>query len=88
MWDEIVDRLADLGQPIPEHQTPLEFATARDRVLVPIARTYTAAIYGGRNGRATEADLHHFEQWLKLRYEGPERARAAFNLRSLVDREP
>jgi transglutaminase-like putative cysteine protease len=87
VWDEIVDRLADLGQPIPEHQTPLEFASARDRVLVPIARSYTAAVYGGRNGRATESDLRHFEQWLKLRYEGPERARAAFSLRSLVDRE-
>ncbi len=88
VWDEIVDRLADLGQPIPEHQTPLEFATARDRVLLPIARSYTAAVYGGRNGRATAADLSHFEHWLKLRYEGPERARAAFSLRSLIDREP
>ncbi|MDP9496024.1 MAG: DUF3488 and transglutaminase-like domain-containing protein, partial [Actinomycetota bacterium] len=88
VWDEIVDRLADLGQPVPEHQTPLEFATSRDRVLVPIARSYTAAIYGGRNGRATAADLRHFEQWVKLRYEGPERAWAAFSLRSLIDREP
>ncbi|HLF60330.1 MAG TPA: DUF3488 and transglutaminase-like domain-containing protein [Acidimicrobiia bacterium] len=88
VWDEIVDRLADLGQPIPEYQTPLEFANARDRVLVPIARSYTAAVYGGRNGRATEADLDHFEHWLRLRYEGPERVRAAFSLRSLIDREP
>jgi transglutaminase-like putative cysteine protease len=87
VWDEIVDRLADLGQPIPEHQTPLEFANARDRVLVPIARSYTAAVYGGRNGRATVADLRHFEKWLKLRYEGPERARAVFSLRSLIDRD-
>ena len=87
VWDEIVDRLADLGQPVPEYQTPLEFAAGRDRVLVPIARSYTAAIYGGRNGRATESDLRHFEQWLKLRYEGPERARAAFSLRSLFDRQ-
>jgi hypothetical protein len=88
VWDEMVDRLADLGQPVPEHQTPLEFANTRDRVLVPIARSYTAAVYGGRNGRATESDLRHFEQWLKLRYEGPERARAAFRLRSLMDHKP
>lgn len=88
IWDEMVDRLADLGQPIPEHQTPLEFANARDRGLVPIARSYTAAVYGGRNGRATEADLNHVERWLKIRYEGGERARAAFSLRSLIDREP
>jgi transglutaminase-like putative cysteine protease len=88
VWDEIVDRLADLRQPVPEHQTPLEFANARDRVLVPIARSYTAAVYGGRNGKATESDLRHFEQWLKLRYEGGERARAAFSLRSLIDRQP
>jgi hypothetical protein len=56
-------------------------------VLVPIARSYTAAVYGGRNGRAMESDLNYFEKWLKLRYEGPERARAAFSLRSLIDRE-
>jgi transglutaminase-like putative cysteine protease len=87
LWDEIVDRLADLGQPVPDHQTPLEFANTRDRVLVPIARSYTAAVYGGRNGRAMESDLNYFEKWLKLRYEGPERARAAFSLRSLIDRE-
>lgn len=88
VWEEMVDRLADLGQPIPDHQTPLEFANARDRVLVPIARNYSAAVYGGRNGRATQSDLDHFEQWLKLRYEGPERARAVFSLRSLIDRQP
>ena len=88
VWEEMVDRLADLGNPIPEHQTPLEFANARDRVLVPIARTYSAAVYGGRNGRATESDLHHFEQWLKLRYEVPERTRAVFSFRSLFDRKP
>jgi hypothetical protein len=87
LWEEMVDRLADLGQPIPDHQTPLEFANARDRVLVPIARTYSAAVYGGRNGRATESDLDHFESWLKLRFEAQERARAVFSLRSLVDRE-
>jgi hypothetical protein len=87
LWDEMVDRLADLGQPIAEHQTPLEFANARDRVLVPIAKSYSAAVYGGRNGRATESDLDHFESWLKLRFEGQERARAVFSLRSLIDRE-
>ena len=45
-WDEIVDRLADLGSPVPSHQTPLEFARATDRSLVPLASSYSATVYG------------------------------------------
>ena len=86
-WDEIVDRLADLGSPVPSHQTPLEFATATDRSLVPLATSYSAAIYGDRNGGAQESDLATIENWIKLRFENGDRARAAFNPRSLLDRD-
>jgi hypothetical protein len=85
-WDEIVDRLADLGSPVPAHQTPLEFAHATDRSLVPLASSYSAAIYGNRNGTADESDLDAIESWIKLRYETGARTRAAFNPRSLLDR--
>jgi transglutaminase-like putative cysteine protease len=86
-WDEIVDRLADLGSPVPPYQTPLEFARGTDRSLVPLASSYSAAIYGNRNGKADESDLDTVENWIKLRFEGGTRARAAFNPRSLFDRD-
>ena len=84
-WEEIIDRLQDLGSPVPAHQTPLEFATATDRSLVPIARSYSAAIYGGVNVTASQDDLNTVENWLKLRYEGGKRTRAALNPKSLFD---
>ncbi|MGH8913576.1 MAG: DUF3488 and transglutaminase-like domain-containing protein [Acidimicrobiia bacterium] len=86
-WDEIVDRLTDLGSPVPAHQTPLEFARATDRSLVPLASSYSAAVYGDRNGHAKVSDLVMIESWIKLRYLSGVRARAAFNPRSLLDRD-
>jgi transglutaminase-like putative cysteine protease len=86
-WDEIVDRLADLRSPVPAHQTPLEFARATDRSLIPLASSYSAAVYGSRNGLGDVSDLIQVESWIKLRYENGERTLAAFNLRSLLSRD-
>ena len=86
-WEEIVDRLADLGEPIPEHETPIEFASRTDRRLVPLARSYSAAIYGGRNGHGSAADLDVVDRWIKQSYEEAERAVAAFSLKSLTRRD-
>ncbi len=83
-WHEMVDRLADLGQPIPPQETPLEFASRTDESLVSLASNYSAAVYGGRNGMATSSDLEIIEDWLRRRYEGGQRIRAAFNPRSLL----
>jgi transglutaminase-like putative cysteine protease len=85
-WDEIVDRLTDLGTPVPSYQTPIEFARATDRSLVPLATSYSAAIYGGHNGHGGVHDLDVIEDWIRLSYEGGVRARAVFNPRSLLDR--
>ena len=85
-WDEIVDQLSDLGEEIPEHQTPYEFAIATDRSLVPVATAYGAAIYGGHDGRGREEDFQAVESWIKLRYEGGKRLRARFNPTSLIRR--
>lgn len=85
-WDEIVDQLRDLGEPIPAHQTPIEFAVATDRSLVPVATAYGAAIYGGREGQDSEHDFLAVEGWIKLRYEGGERMRARFKPGSLISR--
>jgi hypothetical protein len=86
-WDEIVDRLTDLRFPVPAHQTPLEFARATDRSLVPLASSYSAAVYGSRTGLGRVSDLTQVEGWIRLRYESGERTMAAFNPRSLLNRD-
>jgi len=86
-WDEIVDRLADLGTPVPSHQTPLEFAIATDRSLVPLASSYSATVYGDRQGLGHVSDLTHVETWIKRNFEGRDRALASLNPKSLVPRE-
>ena len=87
VWEEIVDRLTDLGRPVPAFLTPLEFAELADPALVPLADNYSAAVYGGQSGMGIESDLLMVEDWLRGRYESGHRARAAFNPRSLFDRD-
>lgn len=86
-WEEIVDRLADLRTPVPAHQTPLEFARATGKDLVPLASSYSAAIYGNRTGLGHVSDLTHVETWLDRSYETWDRTLAAFNPRSLINKE-
>jgi hypothetical protein len=86
-WEEIVDRLADLRTPVAAHQTPLEFARATGKDLVPLASSYSAAIYGNRTGLGHVSDLTHVETWLERNYETWDRTLAAFNPRSLIARE-
>jgi transglutaminase-like putative cysteine protease len=86
-WDEIVDRLADLRTPVPAHQTPLEFARATGKDLVPLASSYSATVYGNRSGQGHVSDLTHAETWIDRNYETWDRTLAAFNPRSLIERE-
>ena len=86
-WDELVDRLEDLGEPIPASKTPVEFARETDSALLPIATSYSATVYGGREGQAEESDLYGVETWMQSRYDGADRLRAAVNPRSLLRRD-
>jgi hypothetical protein len=86
VWDEIVDRLIDLGEPVPESLTPLELAAHTDRMLVPLASRYSEEIYGERGGNAVEGDLHRVDQWVRWRYPRPRRLKAAVSPRSLLRR--
>lgn len=86
-WDEIVDQLTDLGIAVPAHKTPMEFAHATDRSLVPLAKAYGASIYGGYSGAGKLDDFLAAERWMKLKYEGGERMRAQFNPSSLIKRQ-
>lgn len=82
-WDEIVDRLTDLGVEVSPSLTPVELARSTDHVLLPLAHSYSSTIYGGRTGQAREADLVGVEWWIHNNFEGSERMMAAFSLRSL-----
>jgi len=86
-WEEIVDRLTDLGQPVPASETPMEFARRTDPTLVSLATNYSATIYGGRSGMGTARDLEVVEDWLRRRYEGGQRLRAAFSPKSLLNKD-
>lgn len=87
-WDEIVDRLADLGEPISPSLTPIEAARSTNPALLPLAVSYAAAIYGGREGQARESDFFGAELWLDSHYDTGAKTRAAMNVRSLMRREP
>jgi transglutaminase-like putative cysteine protease len=81
-WDEIVDRLTDLGMDVSPSLTPLELAQSTDHTLLPLAHSYSSTIYGGRTGQARESDLISIEWWIERTYEGSQRARAALSFRS------
>jgi Transglutaminase-like superfamily/TgpA N-terminal domain len=83
-WDEIVDQLSDLGEPVPANQTPYEFARSTDRTLVPVATAYGAAIYGGKADQGKEDDFLAVENWIRLKFEGGQRMRSRFNPGSLL----
>ena len=83
-WDEIVDRLTDLGVDVPASLTPVELAGSTNHALLPLAHSYSSTVYGGRSGQASEDDLVRVEWWIDRNYEGPQRARAALSLRSLM----
>ncbi|HEU4318914.1 MAG TPA: transglutaminase domain-containing protein [Acidimicrobiia bacterium] len=86
-WDEIVDRLSDLGEPISAAQTPLELARSTDDALIPLATSYASTVYGGRSGQARDSDLYGAEWWLDRTYDTPRKVKAAFSLRSLFKRD-
>jgi transglutaminase-like putative cysteine protease len=85
-WDELIDRLADLGDPVSDTLTPMEVARTRDITLLPLAVSYAAAVYGGREGSARESDLFGAELWIDNHYDAGRRARAAMSLNSLLPR--
>lgn len=83
-WDEIVDRLADLGEPVSPSLTPMEVARATDPAMLSLASGYSAAVYGGRRDAGSELDLLEVEAWLHDNYDARRRAVAAISPRSLL----
>ncbi|MBW2470970.1 MAG: hypothetical protein JRE18_02720, partial [Deltaproteobacteria bacterium] len=85
-WEDIVDRLLDLNEPVDPASTPIEAAGEIDDAFVPLARTYGASIYGdtGGNGSgsrlAAEAVAEHDRatRLLSTRYSRGERIVATY----------
>ena len=86
VWDEIVDRLIDLGEPVPASLTPMELARQTDDALLSLAVGYSATVYGGRQGLGSELDLLSAEGWISNRFDTGRRIRASMSTRSLLDR--
>lgn len=89
-WEDIVDRLSDLREPVDPAATPREAAHAIDEAFLPLAETYDRALYGHADGdtlvsEATDARLRA-EQHLTTRYSTGERVRALYRPSRLINR--
>lgn len=82
-WDEIVDRLTDLGAGPDSHLTPIEFAAETDRNLMPLANSYSAALYGKRPAADAGRHLEPAETWIDVSFDRRSRLAASMSLRSL-----
>ena len=85
-WEEIVDRLSDLGSGPTPDRTPLEYAGETSPDLLPLAYAYSAAVYGDREAVDSSRHLASAERWLERNFDRSHRARGALNPRSLLKR--
>lgn len=82
-WEDITDRLSDLGERLDPAATPLETAVGLDEAFVPLARSYGDSLYGEKTAtaavieKATDAHLRA-EQHLTTRYSRAQRAVAIY----------
>ena len=75
-WEEIIDRLRDLGERIEPSQTPLEIAESTHVDLLPLATMYTAAAYGGTPRGDGRVAFARAEDRIEHRYQRSHRALA------------
>jgi transglutaminase-like putative cysteine protease len=82
-WDEIVDRLRDLGGDVPRFETPIEIASRHHEDLVPLATIYTASAYGGRPRGDSRMAFDRADERISRRYGLADRVIASLQTRSL-----
>jgi transglutaminase-like putative cysteine protease len=82
-WDEIVDRLRDLGEVVSTSDTPIEIAVGHHADLVPLATLYTASTYGGKPRGDSRAAFTQADTRLSRRYDRWQRVLAAVRPDSL-----
>ena len=90
-WQEIVDRLTDLGDGPVSSATPFEFARRTDPVMRPLAEIYGASVYGtgasdGRSIGVATQSLEATEAGLAGRYSLGSRMAARYKLSTLMPR--
>lgn len=91
-WQEIVDRLADLGDRPAHDSTPVEVSRATDGALRPLAEVYGRSIYGPPGsidtGHVVTAvgSLRETEERLSMRYSTPRRMLSRYSPASLIPR--
>ncbi len=90
-WEDITDRLADLGDPVRPSSTLLEAAESIDEAFVPLARSYGESLYGERDSttavidKATDAHTQAL-QHVTTRYSTVERVMAMFRPTRIISR--
>lgn len=90
-WDDITDRLADLGNPVSPSATAMETAGAYDDAFAPLAVTFDESLYGERESttavidRAEEAHAEALH-YVAGRYSTTERTIAAFRPTRMLDK--
>lgn len=90
-WEDIVDRLVDLNEPIDPAATPLEAAEAIDAAFVPLAATYSRSLYGDEEQAAAlvtiaTEDHDRAQSHLTTRYSRGERIVATYRPSRLTRR--
>lgn len=82
-WDEIVDRLRDLGSSVPDSATPIEIAAGHHDDLLPLAKLYTASTYGGRPRGDGRVAFRRADDRISRRYGRWDKFVASVTVRSL-----
>jgi len=90
-WEDITDRLADLGDPVRPSATAMETARGHDDAFVPLAVTFDESLYGEREAttavidRAEEAHADALD-YVAGRYSTKERTIAAFRPTRMLEK--
>ncbi len=91
-WEDLIDRLDDLSEPVAPSATPHEVANDVDPAMAPLAATYGRATYGPEGSitqeHIAEAERSHAETTSRLRsrFSPLQRTWAWYRLRSLRPR--
>ncbi len=90
-WEDITERLVDLGESVSPAATPLEAAESIDEAFVPLAQTYGRSLYGEYESTTAvieTATVAHTQavQHVATRFSPLERALAAFRPTRLLRR--
>lgn len=90
-WEDITDRLSDLGEQLDPAATPSEAAATLGQAFAPLARSYGESLYGEKVSNAAVIDRanaahHRAERHLALEYTRSQRIAAIYRPTRLLRR--